>query len=123
MTSRIALMIQRVMNASSHAMPSVATLKIANSSQPRRKLSTPKIAATSNALFGLLTWKPGRMALVTQTARVRISQERIRLILRARVEGLATLDDDCNRSEAEVLLRTTSGSQASIKMAGWATKS
>jgi hypothetical protein len=102
MTSRIALMIQRVMNASSHAMPSVATLKIANSSQPSRKLSTPKIAATSNALFGPLTWKPGRMALVTQTARVRISQERIRFMLGALVAGVVTLPTGTRRMDSIV---------------------
>lgn len=53
-TSRMALMIQRVMKAKSQAIPRVATVKIANSSQPSRKFRMPKMAATRSALPKLL---------------------------------------------------------------------
>jgi hypothetical protein len=49
-----------------------------------------------------LTWKPGRMALVTQTARVRISQERIRFMLGALVDGVVTLPTGTRRMDSIV---------------------
>src|SRR5690606_26564912 len=66
--NRIAVMIQRVMKASSQAMPSVTTVSTAKSSQPSRKFRIPRIAATMTALQKSLTWNPGSTAAVIQTA-------------------------------------------------------
>ena len=44
-------MIHRVMKASSHASPSVTTVNTRKSSQPRKKFSRPKMAATMTALL------------------------------------------------------------------------
>src|SRR5690606_24476589 len=75
---RIAFTIQRVTNASSRPMPSVPIASTTKRSQPSRKFSTPKMAATTKALPSDFTWKPGRTIAVIHTARDRMIQERMR---------------------------------------------
>ena len=76
----MALMIQRVRNARSHASPSVAMVNTTKKSQPSRKFRIPNSAATRIALPKLFTWKPGSTSAVIHTATDRTSQDRMKLM-------------------------------------------
>src|SRR5690606_23175346 len=86
---RIALMIHRVMNARSSAMPRVPIVNTVKKSHPRKKFSTPKIAATTKAPPIDFTWKPGSTTAVIQTASERMIQETMRPMVTPSERGAA----------------------------------
>src|SRR5690554_6923705 len=96
----IASMTMRVTMAKSQASPRVAIVKTVKKSQPSRKFSTPKMAAMIRVLGRLLTWTPGKIVAVSQTAKAITNQDKKKLI----TNSVALKVDETSALDAPALL-------------------